>query len=474
MKYGKTLLKLMNLDLNYLDYNFLKKEVSCNHFLSTLKEQIQDFNLKYIDLYNKKILIEKYTTYQLYQYLLLNYLSINKLIKKYYKKNSIPIEKYINIPVFLSKFTFYHHIMNLPLYYDLSEYKTDDYNCPICLDKCYFPITTECNHTFCWKCISECSINSKLCPYCKQDVKLDPALIILNNLLECDSKYSITNSKLTYSSNELNTYHILSDLHIDQWSEEYDNKYPCGLIKNIPFKLPDTFQEKTLIVAGDISDNIELSIQYLNRLSEKYSKILFVDGNHEHVHRYPKLYSPKEIYQKVKENNNPKLVYLSHQSYLVGKTVFLGVCGWWDYNGDNQKEKESCYHYFDNWIPHFGIQENKEFIENVSQQSKKDYLFLKDNLDKYHNNSEIEKIIIVSHCLPSDDFCDDNIVKTECNTKFKKLLNKDKYPKLESWIFGHTHESFNLNKEDIKFICHPRGRPEDFNRQDFNSIEIMI
>ena len=31
-------------------------------------------------------------------------------------------------------------------------------------------------------------------------------------------------------------FDLVSDLHIDQWSPEYRNLYPCGKIKNSPFE----------------------------------------------------------------------------------------------------------------------------------------------------------------------------------------------------------------------------------------------
>ena len=68
-------------------------------------------------------------------------------------------------------------------------------------------------------------------------------------------------------------------------------------------------EAKILVVAGDVSDNLDLSIEYLNEISNFYEKILFVDGNYEHVYRYPQLYSTDDIFQKLKQNKNKKIVY---------------------------------------------------------------------------------------------------------------------------------------------------------------------
>ena len=86
---------------------------------------------------------------------------------------------------------------------------------------------------------------------------------------------------------------VISDLHIDQWDPKYSIKYKCGLVKEFPLnwdKIVDkNIKNKILIVAGDVSDDLELSCNYLNHISQYYNKILFVDGNHEHVNKYPNI-----------------------------------------------------------------------------------------------------------------------------------------------------------------------------------------
>jgi metallophosphoesterase superfamily enzyme len=46
-------------------------------------------------------------------------------------------------------------------------------------------------------------------------------------------------------------------------------------------------KSKILIVAGDICDDLNDSINYLDHISQYYDKVLYVDGNHEHISQYP-------------------------------------------------------------------------------------------------------------------------------------------------------------------------------------------
>ena len=61
---------------------------------------------------------------------------------------------------------------------------------------------------------------------------------------------------------------FITDLHIESWDTSLPYKYQLGNRKNIKFKSKPS--SDILIVAGDVSDDINLSINYLNKLSKNY------------------------------------------------------------------------------------------------------------------------------------------------------------------------------------------------------------
>ena len=212
----------------------------------------------------------------------------------------------------------------------------------------------------------------------------------------------------------------------------------------------------------------------LNNISQFYDHVLFVYGNHEHVHNYPKLYPTDVINQKFKKNNNKKIVYLPRNEFIINKTAFIGACGWWDY--DNGTKFNENLGYFRNWIPHFKEVDNRDFMFNVREQSIEEYEELKKKLDMYEKNEKVENVVIVTHTIPLN-FCCDNTIddnsSTQLNTKMMELINHG-YTKLSRWIFGHTHDQHELKYKNIHFICNPRGRPEDFNRIKYQKKTIDI
>ena len=254
----------------------------------------------------------------------------------------------------------------------------------------------------------------------------------------------------------MSVFDVASDLHIDQWGLNIKNKYPCGEVKNFPYEWKDT-DTKLLVVAGDISDDINVSIDYLNKVSEYYDKILFVDGNHEHVIVYPELYTTEEIDTKIK---NDKIVYLPENDYIQNRIVFIGCCGWWDYDDDKNYDDHKTY--FNLWIPSFSPDQTQKFADNVIRRSEVEYNHLHDKLESYSKSEDIDAIIIVTHTLPQPSFAEKT--STEFNTKFDRLF---KYPKLKKWIFGHTHSQNDEIYKNVHLFSNPRGRPEDYDREQY-------
>jgi len=253
------------------------------------------------------------------------------------------------------------------------------------------------------------------------------------------------------------SFDVVSDLHIDQWDLSLENKYPCGEIKHFPFIWDDKPKSDILIIAGDVSDDLDLTITYLNEVSHFYKKILFVDGNHEHVNKYPKLYSKTYISEKIK---NEKIVYLPMDDYIEDKTVFVGCCGWWDY--DSMLDIEKFRKYFDGWIP-LNLSQSYEFAENVLTAANSEFLSLKQKIDLYTENEKIEKIVIVTHTLPHKKFAQKS--STTYNTEFSKLFRS---PKIKLWIFGHIHSQNDETIKGIRVLSNPRGRPEDYDRIEYS------
>jgi hypothetical protein len=249
-------------------------------------------------------------------------------------------------------------------------------------------------------------------------------------------------------------YDYISDLHIDHWDEKYYNKNTRGEVKHYPF-IKDKPNSDILIIAGDISDDLDISINYIKEIKTHYKIILFVDGNHEHINKFPNLYNTNEINEKLKMDDT--IYYLPNRDFIKNETVFIGYCGWWDFNN-----KEDIDNYLTTRL-------NKKdallLNKNILLRANEEFELLNNKLKKYENDENIKNIIIVSHTVALPRFA--RYRATDFNSKFI-AFNIGNYKKIKNWIFGHSHEGFKFTSCGVKYLSNPRGRPSDYDREFYN------
>ena len=114
MKYGKFLREIIeNNKGHYIDYNFLKSKIKSGDFITILEDEslqfdnfVKESNNNGLDLAN------------VYNNLLINYLTLRKILKKLKKKEHseylIFIQKYGSVGEFISRFSFYKIIQIIP------------------------------------------------------------------------------------------------------------------------------------------------------------------------------------------------------------------------------------------------------------------------------------------------------------------------------------------------------------------------
>ena len=87
MKYSKLLGNIKNNYemFDFIDYKYLKQNILDNNFTELLNNTITLFNNNYINKYKNKNNDD--IKPQIYEYILINYLSIHKIIKKLKKKS---------------------------------------------------------------------------------------------------------------------------------------------------------------------------------------------------------------------------------------------------------------------------------------------------------------------------------------------------------------------------------------------------
>ena len=126
---------------------------------------------------------------------------------------------------------------------------------------------------------------------------------------------------------------MISDLHVD-----INKDYP------VVDRLSELVREsgvEVLLIAGDISDSAELTLQTLNMLEQATgSRIYFVPGNHDMWDKPGT--TPGELRtQEIYENYKKSKYCISEKAVLLnGDWVLIGNIGWYDYSFGNGFSKE--------------------------------------------------------------------------------------------------------------------------------------
>ena len=98
----------------FINYSKIKSHILDSDILIKLNNEIDLFDKSYIVYYQNNNVDNK-----IFEFLLINYLSINKIIKKINKKNKKSCEtfkiKHLNIDNYLSIFNFYNDIKMYPI-----------------------------------------------------------------------------------------------------------------------------------------------------------------------------------------------------------------------------------------------------------------------------------------------------------------------------------------------------------------------
>lgn len=250
-------------------------------------------------------------------------------------------------------------------------------------------------------------------------------------------------------------FDLVSDLHIDRWEDGQQIDWAAK-------KTSDT-----LIVAGDISDDLELTVAELRRMAAIYDQVVFIDGNHESHHVFDGL---GEVPQKLDAMlaDIPNVHYLRGGSFVQDGVAVVGACGWWDFKFAepevSEAESRAAYGTAK------GLDEDG--LNQIVTQAKRDHRHIVTEIDRLQDREDVEAIVVVTHTLPDPKLISWGVYPPKqqfagCygNSAMPSIRTLDRAEKVKLWAFGHNHDARDETVGHIRYLSNPRGRPLDFNRE---------
>jgi len=232
------------------------------------------------------------------------------------------------------------------------------------------------------------------------------------------------------------TVQIASDLHLELHRDggyDFINRLdPAGV--------------DVLLLAGDILSARfgKQTLDVFTKLAAKYSRILYVPGNHELWGTKPD--ETMALLSSVL-GHLPNATMLNNQVFTLDGRRFLGGPMWFpqwspllDYEASQWSDFKEIVD-FRPWV----VAENTKFQK-----------FLEKNLQ--------EGDVVLTHYLPSYKSIHPKYRGAQTNAFFVSEMDQlihDRSPAL--WAHGHTHESFDYQLSRTRIVCNPFGYPKMLN-----------
>lgn len=253
-------------------------------------------------------------------------------------------------------------------------------------------------------------------------------------------------------------FDLVSDIHLEHWNNNYD--------------FQKDKKSDLLVVAGDVSDNPDLTYEWLVTVSSEYKQILFIDGNHEHQGTG---FEIEKVNEKIKDMSStvPNLHYLSSKPYVKDDVAIIGTNGWWDFKIGEPYVPRS--YSFEHICKHFG----QNTAIKILKQSTVEYAKMVNWLSEYQYNDNIKSIVCITHTLPVKRAISwavyppiQKAVGCYGNSLMEELPIY--FDKIKAWCFGHNHDQQEFIQNTVTYHSNPRGRPEDFNRETYKPKTIFL
>ena len=247
---------------------------------------------------------------------------------------------------------------------------------------------------------------------------------------------------------------IISDLHQDYWDLRLNFAHPSnGYRHHAPFNLNPTLGTDILIVAGDVSDDIGITLEYLKYWKSKYKFVLFVDGVKEHTH---KLHLSGDIGKEMTKPIYKGIYHIPTRPFIINRTAVIGVSGWWNYHGNSNTT------------------DSTEFKIHIIRRASIECAYLKQMLYHLEINKNIERVIVITHAVPIKSCAQPENIGRQLNGLLQEIIGNGYYKKLTHWIFGNTHVPHDKIEKGVRLLCNPRGVPSDFGRVDYKQLHITL
>ncbi|MBY3441602.1 metallophosphoesterase [Rhizobium laguerreae] len=260
---------------------------------------------------------------------------------------------------------------------------------------------------------------------------------------------------------------IISDLHYS----------PMEAIVGAPLRIPDA---DICICAGDISENVSMSIAYLRRDIERHMPVILVLGNHDYYNSSIDLALEKAR----REIEGTRINLLENQCIEMAGCRFVGATLWTDFavsiGGDEhvppEERRAIAFGLVPSLMADFSCiyrSDARRPCENgliTVQEILKRHIASRSYIDQELSKPFDGRTIVVTHHAPRTESFDARFYGHVTNAAFGSDLSDLIARRRPSvWMHGHIHKFRDYMADKTRVICNPRGYGSERETSGFRS-----
>lgn len=241
----------------------------------------------------------------------------------------------------------------------------------------------------------------------------------------------------------------MSDLHLEfTLNQEYIHDFFEGETGDI------------LLLAGDImylKDSIFIRRRFLTELSQKYSQVLIVPGNHE-FYAYNDIKAYGDSWQI---ELRPNIHYYYNKVVHIGDTDFILSTLWSKLDPLQEKRIQQGMSDF------YQIGYNGEWLtpRHYNEEHENCVSFIREAVEK----STADKIVVVTHHAPSLQTVapqhQNSILRSAFASDLEDLIRNSR---IDYWVYGHSHTNIDCQVGQTKIVCNQLGYVSSNEHLGFN------
>jgi predicted phosphohydrolase len=228
------------------------------------------------------------------------------------------------------------------------------------------------------------------------------------------------------------------------------------------FDWTDQATSPVCVVAGDISRDIEVTKETLEHLGKCYQAVFYIDGNNEHRYNLDMIGRSYNILED-ELNNIPNVVYLHNNCVIINGVAIIGTNGWWTWDFDSQIDNEQCRLWWSDVM-----KTGYSATDEIHELAYNDAAYLVNSVKKLQKHRDVKRIVIVTHTVPLQDLISHDVTINDTyefnkmgNSLMPLVFDDDTENKIDTWCFGHYHNSIDQLINGVRYVNNCMGRKED-------------